>query len=168
MHESRSDNRASILAQRDAAMISLIAHGQTLITRLAMLTQAEKETVLALVVIGQSLASYAHAIRRDDEVIESFERTLEGLSPRSARRIMLHGHLYARQGQLSTCAHIVANDLSGNRIRHDSKPDMESEAMAEIVCHTLSLKALHAALVPTHQRLPKAGDATTQGGGGTK
>jgi len=164
MDERQTDNRNVILAQRDAAMISLIAHSQTLITRLAMLTQTEKEAVLALVVIGQSLASYAHAIRPDNEVIESFERTLENLSPESARRVMPHGLLNARQEQFSISAHTDADDLSGNRIQHDSEPVMESEAMAEIVCHTLSLKVLHAALVPAHQRLPKAGNVTTQGG----
>jgi hypothetical protein len=147
--ESLSDSRTSILTQRDAAMISLVAHGQTLITRLAMLTQVEKEAVLALVAIGQSLAGYARGIRPDKEVIESFERTLEALSPEGVRRAMPHSLLYACQEQSSAYAHAVAKCLAGSGKRYDDcELAAAAEANAEIACHTIHLKALHAALVP--------------------
>ncbi|UCH52399.1 MAG: hypothetical protein JSW09_07155, partial [Pseudomonadota bacterium] len=56
------------VTQRDAAMIALVAHAQGLITRLAMLTETEREAVLALVVIGEAAAHYARSASPDREV----------------------------------------------------------------------------------------------------
>jgi hypothetical protein len=144
------DSRANILAQRDAAMISMIAHGQTLISRLAMLAQVEKEAVLALVVIGESLTEYAHTVRPDSAVMESFEHILESLSPLSA-------HCTSSPNPMR----VMMSYQVGNAEQNDpDEPAMTAEAVSEMMRHILNLKSLHAALVPAQRQPLRTDDVT--------
>jgi hypothetical protein len=103
-------------------MIALVAHAQGLVARLALLTQAEREAVLALVLIGRAAAGYVRGIRPDSEVIESFARLLESLSPEGVRRLAPQVHSQFFQKELAAGA--AADGL------------------------TAQLRSLHAALVP--------------------
>ena len=150
MDRRQLDSRANILAQRDAAMMSLIAHGQTLITRLAMLTQVEKEAVLALVVIGESLTEYAHTVRPDSVVMESFEHILESLSP-------LNAHCARSLNPLRVMTSYQACYAGQN---DPDEPAMTAEAVSEMVCLILNLKSLHVALVPAQRQPLRTGDVT--------
>lgn len=149
MIEPIPENAILGLVQRDAAMISLIAHAQTLMTRLAMLTQNEKDAVLALVAIGQALTGYAHAIRPDREVLESFGRTLETLSPEFVRRVTPHSLPYACREPSGAHDRAVMNPRDG----HEQRRDAEGGAAAEVACVALHLKALYAVLAQSPRHL---------------
>lgn len=126
MTEHKPDDGSAI--RRDAAMIALVAHAQGLVARLALLTQAEREAVLALVLIGRAAAGYVRAIRPDSEVIESFARLLESLSPEGVRRLAPQVRAQFFQKELAAGAAAGTGGL------------------------TAQLRSLHAALVPAQRQ----------------
>lgn len=143
----------STVAQRDAAMISLIAYGQNLIARLALLTQAEKDAVLAMIIIGQSLASYADGIQPDKEVIESFERTLQGLSPAMAQRIMpLSLYCVCQRPPLRISAASLSPQSAETMQSDSAALTGEPDENVEIDCQALQLRTLYAVLTSSHSR----------------
>lgn len=93
---------------------------------------------------------YAHTVRPDSAVMESFEHILEGLSP-------LHAHCTRSLNPLR----VLTSYQAGNPGPIDTdEPAMTAEAVSEMACHILNLKSLHAALVPAQRQLLRNGDGT--------
>jgi hypothetical protein len=121
------------LMQRDALVTLLVAQGQGLIQRLALLADSEKAAVAALVVIGQALAAYARAAQPDPEVMAGFDRMLGALAPAVAVHLTGPYPLQVCLGAPGTSAGV------------------------EAACMIRQLKALLACVAPTDPFQCKAG-----------
>lgn len=147
MGERNSGDSNANAVQRDAAMVSLIVHGHNLVTRLALLSQAEKEAVLALVAIGQAVAGYAHTPRPDAEVLESFVRTLDALSPVNAHRLLPNSLLHACRDEFGAYELAVARCLEGGR-RKREECEREAVDLSVSASVTAQIRSLYTMLAP--------------------